>query len=190
VTSPPGGVNTQCWVQNTVKFASFRSSRMTRWSDLGELGVEGHTMSSLSQGAWRWVWKPQNSKCGQICVFCALTGYTDKAEIRHAYSTYTTGLVLHAKLTVALIGEGQIDTGPQSIISAVSLRQTNVYRNLTFLTRDASMLVRSWVVIRSVRPSVFPMRALWLIQRTHWRYFYTTRKRNPSSFLTPKISGK
>jgi len=29
------------------------------------------------------------------------------------------------------------------------------------------------------------MRALWLIQRTYWRYFYTTWKGNPSSFLPP-----
>jgi len=35
----------------------------------------------------------------------------------------------------------------------------------------------------SVRPSVCHTRALWLIQRTYLRYFYTTWKGNPSSFL-------
>ena len=46
----------------------------------------------------------------------------------------------------------------------------------------------------SVRPSVClsdrHMRALWLIQRTDRRYFYTTRKGNHSSLLMPKISAK
>ena len=45
------------------------------------------------------------------------------------------------------------------------------------------------VVILSVRPSVHPSvchtRALWLIQRTYRRYFCTTWKGNPSSFLPP-----
>jgi len=41
------------------------------------------------------------------------------------------------------------------------------------------------VVILSVRPSVCHTRALWLIQRTYWRYFYTAWKSNPSSFLPP-----
>jgi len=50
------------------------------------------------------------------------------------------------------------------------------------------------VVILSVCPSicvsVCHMCALWLIQRTYWRYFYTAWKGNPSSFLVPKISAK
>jgi len=37
------------------------------------------------------------------------------------------------------------------------------------------------VVILSVRLSVCHTRALWLIQRTYWQYFYTTWKGNPSS---------
>jgi len=41
------------------------------------------------------------------------------------------------------------------------------------------------VVILSVHPSVCHMHALWLIQRTYWRYFNTTWKGNPSSFLPP-----
>ena len=44
------------------------------------------------------------------------------------------------------------------------------------------------VVILSVCPSVRHMRALWLIQRTYWWYFYTIWKGNPSSFL-PLNSG-
>jgi len=43
-------------------------------------------------------------------------------------------------------------------------------------------------VCPSVRPSVRHTRALWLIQRTYWRCFYTTWKGNPSSFL-PANSG-
>ena len=46
------------------------------------------------------------------------------------------------------------------------------------------------VVILSVRLSVCHTRALWLIQTTYRRYFYTTWKGNPSSFLMPKISAK
>jgi len=46
------------------------------------------------------------------------------------------------------------------------------------------------VVILSIHLSVRHTRDLWLIQRTDWRYFYTTRKGNPSSFLMPKISAK
>jgi len=42
----------------------------------------------------------------------------------------------------------------------------------------------------SVRLSVCLTRALWLIQRTYRRYFYTLWKGNPSSFLLPKISAK
>ena len=41
------------------------------------------------------------------------------------------------------------------------------------------------VVILSVRQSVCHTRALWLIQRTYRRYFYTTWKGNPSSFVPP-----
>ena len=37
----------------------------------------------------------------------------------------------------------------------------------------------------SVRLSVRHTRALWLIQRTYWGYFYTIWKGNPSSFLPP-----
>jgi len=48
------------------------------------------------------------------------------------------------------------------------------------------------IIILSVRLSVcLPVRhtrALWLIQRTYLRYFYTAWKDNPSSFLLPKIS--
>ena len=42
----------------------------------------------------------------------------------------------------------------------------------------------------SVCLSVCHTCALWLIQRTYRRYFYTTWKGNPSSFLTPKTSEK
>jgi len=73
--------------------------------------------------------------------FCGLTGYTDKAEIWHDRAR--TLQVWYCMANLALIGEGEMDTGSQSIDSAVSLRQTNVYRNLTFLPRDAAMLVRS-----------------------------------------------
>jgi len=41
------------------------------------------------------------------------------------------------------------------------------------------------VVILSVRVSVCQKRALWLIQRSYRRYFYTTWKDNLSSFLPP-----
>ena len=41
------------------------------------------------------------------------------------------------------------------------------------------------VVILSVRHT----RALWLIQRTYRRYFYTTWNSNPSSFLHPTVVG-
>jgi len=43
------------------------------------------------------------------------------------------------------------------------------------------------VVILSVCPSVCHTRALSLIRRTYRRYFCTTRKGNPSSFLPPNI---
>jgi len=43
-------------------------------------------------------------------------------------------------------------------------------------------------LILSACPSVCHTRALWLIQRTYRRYFYTTWKGNPSSFL-PSNSG-
>ena len=45
------------------------------------------------------------------------------------------------------------------------------------------------VVILSVCPSVCHTRALWLIQRTYRRYFYTAWKGNPSSFLHPRVVG-
>jgi len=45
-------------------------------------------------------------------------------------------------------------------------------------------------VCPSVRLSVCHTRALWLMQRTYRRHFYTTWKGNPSSFLVPKISAK
>jgi len=48
------------------------------------------------------------------------------------------------------------------------------------------------VVILSVRlvcPSVCHTRALWLIQRTYRRYFYTIWKDNPSSFVLPTVVG-
>ena len=41
------------------------------------------------------------------------------------------------------------------------------------------------VVILSVCLSICHTRALWLIQRTYPRYFYTTWKGNPSSLLPP-----
>jgi len=46
------------------------------------------------------------------------------------------------------------------------------------------------VVILSVRLSVRHTRALWLIQRSCRRCFYTSWKGNPSSFLMRKISAK
>jgi len=50
------------------------------------------------------------------------------------------------------------------------------------------------VLILSVRLSVclsvYHTRALWLIQRTDRRYFYTARKGNHCSFLMPNISAK
>jgi len=46
------------------------------------------------------------------------------------------------------------------------------------------------VVILSVCPSVCHTRALWLIQRTYRRYFYTTWKCNPSNFLPPVVGGR
>jgi len=58
-----------------------------------------------------------------------------------------------------------------------------------FLPRDAMLARVLGVAILSVRPSVrlsvWHTRVLWLIQRTYWRYLYTTWKGNPSSFLPP-----
>ena len=54
----------------------------------------------------------------------------------------------------------------------------------TLLPRDAAM--PAWPGLgshNSVCPSVCHTRALWLIQRTYWQYFYTRQKGNPSSFL-------
>jgi len=59
-----------------------------------------------------------------------------------------------------------------------------------FTTRRSHDSADFRVVILSVRLSVCHTRALWLIQRNYRRYFYTTWKSNPSSFLMPKISAK
>jgi len=60
---------------------------------------------------------------------------------------------------------------------------------LVFTARRSNASAVLGVVILSVCPSVCPSvchtRALWLIQRTYRQYFYTTWKRNPSSFLPP-----
>ena len=72
------------------------------------------------------------------------------------------------------------------------LRSDSIERTVFTARRYASAVLG--VVILSVRLSVClsvcHTRALWLIQRTYRRYFYTTRKGNPYSFLTPKISSK
>jgi len=60
-----------------------------------------------------------------------------------------------------------------------------VFYCLAFLPRDAAASAVLEVVILSVCPSVCHTRALWLIQRTYRRYFYTTWKDNPSSFPLP-----
>jgi len=74
---------------------------------------------------------------------------------------------------------------PRTLLLTVCSEHLGFYR--AFLPRDAAMLARSCL---SVRLPVCHTRALWLIQRTYRRYFYTTRKGNPSSFLMPKISAK
>ena len=59
-----------------------------------------------------------------------------------------------------------------------------------FTARCSYASVVLGVIILSVCPSVCHTRALWLIQRTYRRYFYTRWQGNPSSFLMPKMSAK
>jgi len=49
----------------------------------------------------------------------------------------------------------------------------------------ATLCSRGLGSLKSVCPCVCHTRALWLIQRSYRRYFYTTWKGNPSSFLSP-----
>jgi len=63
-------------------------------------------------------------------------------------------------------------------------------QNDIFTTQRSYASTVLGVVILFVHPSVCHTRALWLIQRTYRRYFYTTWKGNPSSFLMPKILAK
>jgi len=57
--------------------------------------------------------------------------------------------------------------------------------HVVFTARHSYASAVLGVVIRSVHSSVCHTRALWLIQRTYWRYFYTRWKGNPSNFLPP-----
>jgi len=61
----------------------------------------------------------------------------------------------------------------------------HTYQHTVFTGRCSYASAVLGVVILSVRLSVCLTRALWLIQRTSRRYFYTTWKGNPSSFLPP-----
>jgi len=70
--------------------------------------------------------------------------------------------------------------------SLMCLRRAAMVKQIRLFTARrsyASAVLR--VVILSVCPSVSHTRALWLIQRSYRRYFYTTWKDNPSSFLPP-----
>jgi len=60
-----------------------------------------------------------------------------------------------------------------------------VHQNIFTARRSYASAVLGVVIL-----SVCHTRALWLIQRTYQRCFYTIRKGNPSSFLMPKISAK
>jgi len=65
---------------------------------------------------------------------------------------------------------------------------TEHIRFLVFTARRYASAVLGVVILSicpSVCPSVWHMRALWLIQRTYRRYFDTTWKGTPSSFLPP-----
>jgi len=74
------------------------------------------------------------------------------------------------------------------------LKVSTIKTSMVFTARRSYARVVLGVVILSVCPSVCPSvchtRALWLIQRTYRRHFYTTWKGNPSSFRTPNISAK
>jgi len=61
---------------------------------------------------------------------------------------------------------------------------SNTSRHVFTARRSYASAVLGFVIL-SVCPSVCHTRALWLIQRTYRRYFYTTWKGNPSSFLQP-----
>jgi len=78
---------------------------------------------------------------------------------------------------------------PVSVInywqSAAMLITSTVKICIQHLGRVEEMVFAAWcsyasavlrVVILSIRPSVHHTHALWLIQRTYWRYFYTTWK--------------
>jgi len=73
---------------------------------------------------------------------------------------------------------------PYVYIPVILLLDSFSHRQLAVFTAQCSCASTVFgVVILSVSPSV--TRALWLIQRTYLRYFYTTWKGNLSSFLPP-----
>jgi len=62
---------------------------------------------------------------------------------------------------------------------------TCIYDTADFTARRSYASAVLEGVIMSICPSVCHTRALWLIQTTYGRYFYTTWKVNPSGFLPP-----
>jgi len=69
--------------------------------------------------------------------------------------------------------------------STINTFRRSIYKPCRFLPRDAAMQARSCESYSSIRLSVCHTRALWLMQRTYRRYFYTTWKGSPSSFRPP-----
>jgi len=78
---------------------------------------------------------------------------------------------------LAKIGKNLTKMALTSVVCDMSMKR------LIFTARRSYACAVLGVVILSVCPSVCHTRALWLIQRTYQRYFYTTWKCNPSSFL-------
>jgi len=82
----------------------------------------------------------------------------------------------------------------QSIAVSSDKNKITVITSASIFTARAMLSAFLGVVILSVCLSVclsvWHTRALWLIQRTYRRHFYTTWKSNHTSFLTPKISAK
>jgi len=77
--------------------------------------------------------------------------------------------------------------GPLRSRSVLMFQATNWKSGPIFTARRCCASAVLGVVILSVRPSVCHTHALWLIQRTYRRYFYTIWKGNP--FCHPTVVG-
>ena len=113
--------------------------------------------------------------------------YIDKSKLADKYYVKCICSTFHApsyNYETKLLSDSWVD------VHSVAKLLNRCEMFLGFNARRSYASAGLGVIILSVCPSVCHKRALWLIQRIDRRYFYTTRKGNPSSFLAPKISAK